>query len=169
MFFYVAEEEKISRKNRTSVLCIFPNQIMSRQSIYSDRSRMAYHVTQLLWIQWINWMTILVLITSRSWIMESYQLFLILLETLPRLESQQTSTRWRLFSWMVVQILWHYIFAETWKADCYYFYTQVSLLIQFWQKRQLFLPSIDGRPCSRPNWNSSEVLKKGRKKMTQHS
>ena len=88
MFFYVAEEEKISRKN-TSVLCIFPNQIMSRQSIYSDRSRMTYHVTQLLWIQWINWMTILVLITSRSWIMESYQLFLILLKTLPRLESQQ--------------------------------------------------------------------------------
>ena len=118
-FFYVAEEEKISRKN-TSVLCIFPNQIMSRQSIYSDRSRMTYHVTQLLWIQWINWMTILVLITSRSWIMEFYQLFLILLETLPRLESQQTSTRWRLFSWMVVQILWHYILAETWKADFYY-------------------------------------------------
>ena len=65
-FFYVAEEEKISRKNRTSVLCIFPNQIMSRQSIYSDRSRMTYHVTQLLWIQWINWMTILVLITSQA-------------------------------------------------------------------------------------------------------
>ena len=164
-FFYVAEEEKISRKN-TSVLCIFPNQIMSRQSIYSDRSRMTYHVTQLLWIQWINWMTILVHITSRSWIMESYQLFLILLETLPRLESQQTSTRWRLFSWMVVQILWHYILAETWKADFYYFYTQVSLLIQFWQKRQLFLPSIDGRPCSRPNRNSSEVKKRPQKNDT---
>ena len=168
MVFYFAEEEKISRKN-TSVLCIFPNQIMSRQSIYSDRSRMTYHVTQLLWIQWINWMTILVLITSRSWIMESYQLFLILLETLPRLESQQTSTRWRLFSWMVVQILWHYIFGGNVEGGLLlYFYTQVSLLIQFWQKRQLFLPSIDGRPCSRPNRNSSEV-KKGRKKTTQHS
>ena len=83
-------------------------------------------MTQLLWIQWINWMTILVLITSRSWIMEFYQLFLILLETLPRLESQQTSTRWRLFSWMVVQILWHYIFAETWKA-VYYFYTSFNI------------------------------------------
>ena len=50
-------------------------------------------MTQLLWIQWINWMTILVLITSRSWIMEFYQLFLILLETLPRLKSQQTSVK----------------------------------------------------------------------------
>ena len=127
-------------------------------------------MTQLLWIQWINWMTILVCTYNKPLL--NYGILSAIFNTIRNLATTRIPTD--LYTEKAFLLngcansMTLYFGGNVEGGLLLYFYTQVSLLIQFWQKRQLILPSIDGRPCSRPNRNSSEV-KKRPQKTTQHS